>query len=166
MRIYKASKAIAINAAKMLERDVSEGYLHALLAYDGLQYHSLNAKILNTKALAYLGEHLLILSGLYGALRPFDLIIPYRLEMMAKLPEIGSLYNFWQDEIYHTFFQKDELVINLASLEYSKVVIPYHPKDNTINIHFLCHKKDDYKIITTEAKMGRGALLRYLCENT
>ncbi len=165
IKIYGASKEIASKAKKMLEKDVDDGYLHALLAYNGLQYQALSAKILNTSALDYLSDHLLILSGLYGGLRPFDLIVPYRLEMQSKLPEIGSLYDFWQDEIYQSFIAKDELVINLASLEYAKVITKYHAKERILNIHFLCHKNDQYKVITTEAKKGRGAMLRYLAEN-
>lgn len=163
--VYKASNELTLKASLMLKREVDEGYIHALLAYDGLQYQSLKAHILDKEALEYLNDHLIILSGLYGGLRPFDLIIPYRLEMQSHLLKNGPLYNFWKDDIYRAFFQKDDTIINLASLEYSRVITPYHPKEKLINIHFLCLKNGCLKVITTEAKKGRGAMTRYLAEN-
>ena len=163
--VYKTSDELTLKASLMLEKDLKDGYIHALLAYNGLQYQSLKAHILDKEALEYLNDHLIILSGLYGGLRPFDLIIPYRLEMQSRLLKNGSLYNFWKDIIYKTFFQKDDTIINLASLEYAKVITPYHPKEKLINIHFLCLKNGRLKMITTEAKKGRGAMTRYLAEN-
>lgn len=156
---YKVSAPLAVKTFNNIHRyDVHHGFLNALFTYDGIQYKELKANVLDDSALDYLSEHLCILSGLYGILRPFDLIIPYRLEMGMKLKDL-NLYNYWQD--LFKYFEDDDYLINLASNEYADVIIPHLKKTKVIDIIFL----NDGKIKATYAKKARGAMVRYMALN-
>ncbi|EEX23358.1 LOW QUALITY PROTEIN: hypothetical protein HMPREF0974_01406, partial [Lactobacillus jensenii 115-3-CHN] len=113
-------------------------------------------------------KNLRILSGLYGVLRPFDAVSPYRLELKNKL--IGfkdySLYHFWDSLIHDKLFEDDDTVVNLASKEYARAVIPYlHEGEKFITVDFLEKRKDQWKMIGTHAKMSRGEMVRWIGEN-
>ncbi|MDY2777857.1 MAG: YaaA family protein, partial [Collinsella sp.] len=100
----------------------------ALFSYIGIQYRSIAPDVLDGASLEWLQERLWILSGLYGCARPLDAVVPYRLEMAAKLP-VGTahdLYAFWGDLIARTICPNDEptVVVNLASVEYARAVLP------------------------------------------
>lgn len=161
--LYKTSMAITEKMYQTIRNtDITRPYLTALFAYDGIQYKYMAPDVMNDDELAYLNEHLYILSGLYGALRPFDLIVPYRLEMGSKLSinDHKDLYDYWHD-LYKLF--KDELLINLASDEYSKAVTPY--LNNVINIRF--KEKSGNKLLEkgVYVKVARGAMVRYMAVN-
>lgn len=161
--LYKTSMAITEKMYQTIRNtDITRPYLTALFAYDGIQYKYMAPDVMNDDELAYLNEHLYILSGLYGALRPFDLIVPYRLEMGSKLSinDHKDLYDYWHD-LYKLF--KDELLINLASDEYSKTVTPY--LNNVINIRF--KEKSGNKLLEkgVYVKVARGAMVRYMAVN-
>lgn len=161
--LYKTSMAITEKMYQTIRNaDITRPYLTALFAYDGIQYKYMAPDVMNDDELAYLNEHLYILSGLYGALRPFDLIVPYRLEMGNKLSinDHKDLYDYWHD-LYKLF--KDELLINLASDEYSKAVTPY--LNNVINIRF--KEKSGNKLLEkgVYVKVARGAMVRYMAVN-
>ncbi|NPD31367.1 YaaA family protein [Eggerthellaceae bacterium zg-1084] len=97
----------------------------ALFAYDGLQYQSLSAATLSETALEYLEDRLLIVSGMFGLLRPFDGIAPYRLEMQARL-QVGqhaNLYRFWGDSLFRALSAECDTVVNLASQEYARAAL-------------------------------------------
>ena len=161
--LYKTSMAITEKMYQTIRNaDITRPYLTALFAYDGIQYKYMAPDVMNDDELAYLNEHLYILSGLYGALRPFDLIIPYRLEMGSKLSinDHKDLYAYWHD-LYKLF--EDELLINLASDEYSKAVTPC--LNNVINIRF---KEKTGNILLEKGvyvKVARGAMVRYMAVN-
>lgn len=165
--LWKCNDKITLENVLRLEKLKIEGVLTpAVLAYDGIAYKNMAPSVFTYDEWDYLDKHLYILSGLYGALRSRDGVIPYRLEMEARIDFNGykSLYDYWSDKIYN--YIKDDIIINLASKEYSDAVRPYLNKDvKMINIVFLCeHNK---KLVTkpTEAKANRGAMVRFMAEN-
>ena len=99
----------------------------AVVAYEGIQYQHLAPRVMNEAQLAYVQEHLRILSGFYGMLHPLDGVVPYRLEMQAKLAAGGApdLYAFWGDRLYRTLADEADVIVNLASVEYAKAVLPH-----------------------------------------
>ncbi len=140
----------------------------AILAYEGIQYQYMAPGVMEQTALDYLQAHLRILSGLYGILRPFDGIIPYRLEMQARADINGSgdLYRFWGDLLYRTLREEgDDVIVNLASKEYSKCIQPYlQSGDRWITVNFCTLSGGKLTQKATMAKMARGEMVRYLAE--
>ncbi len=149
------------------EFDASRAGTPALLTYDGLQYKNLDARTLSREELLWAQDHAAILSGLYGFLRPLDGVLPYRLEMQYPVPFDGkTLYKLWGDRLYRALFQKGEVVLDLASKEYSKAVTPYLTgHDRMISCEFLVPKGKKLRALATESKMARGQMLRYLIKN-
>ena len=140
----------------------------AVIAYEGLQYQHMAPKVLTTKALSYLSDHLRILSGFYGVLKPFDGVTPYRLEMQAKLSvnDCKDLYDFWGDRLYHSLVDDDRIILNLASKEYSQCIEKYiTPKDRFITIEFGELVEGKVKQKGTISKMARGDMVRFMAEN-
>lgn len=144
----------------------------AVLAMKGDVYTGLDAENLSEEDLAFAQEHLRILSGLYGVLRPLDLMQPYRLEMGTRLPNDKGkdLYAFWGDTITQALNktlakQGDEVLINLASNEYYKSVKPKLVKGRIITPQFKEQKSDGYKMIGVYAKKARGLMSRYIIAN-
>jgi uncharacterized protein len=140
----------------------------AILAFNGDVYEGLNAATLNAKQLDYAQSHIRILSGLYGLLRPLDLMQPYRLEMGTRLANSRGkdLYSFWGSLLTETLnaviaTQKSKVLVNLASEEYFKVVKPKFLNADIINPIFEDWKGGKYKIISFYAKRARGAMARY-----
>ena len=129
--------------------------------YHGLVFKGLDLLNYSEENWNYLQNSLVILSALYGCLKPFDGIKPYRLDMKMKVME-GGLYHFWQNEL-STEFLKEDIVINLASSEFSKLI-----RRNFIDIEFLeCSrdektKKEKYKNLGTYTKQARGFILDYM----
>lgn len=140
----------------------------AVIAYEGLQYQHMAPKVLTTKALSYLSDHLRILSGFYGVFKPFDGVTPYRLEMQAKLSvnDCKDLYDFWGDRLYHSLVDDDRIILNLASKEYSQCIEKYiTPKDRFITIEFGELVEGKVKQKGTISKMARGDMVRFMAEN-
>ena len=140
----------------------------AIFAFNGDVYSGLDAKNLDADQLDYLQRHLRILSGLYGLLRPFDLMQAYRLEMGNRLenPRGKNLYSFWGEKITSILneklqCQKYKVLINLASEEYFKVVKPTQLSVPVITPVFQDFKNGKYKIISFYAKRARGLMVRY-----
>lgn len=146
----------------------SKNAKQAVLAFNGDVYEGLDAASLNAKQLDYLQGHVRILSGLYGMLRPLDLMQPYRLEMGTRLANAHGkdLYAFWGGEITEAInaelaTQKTPVLVNLASEEYFKVVKPKLLKAQVISPVFEDWKGGKYKIISFYAKRARGLMARY-----
>ena len=144
----------------------------ALLAFKGDVYVGLDAFTLDEDALAFAQQHLRILSGLYGQLRPLDLILPYRLEMGRKIDtDRGrTLYEFWGDRITQGLNAQlqqlgSQYLINLASTEYFKAVKPKVLQGEVITPHFKEYKNGKYKVLGVYAKKARGMLSRYIIKN-
>ena len=140
----------------------------ALLAFTGDVYEGLEAGSLKKRDIQYAQRHLRILSGLYGLLRPLDLIQPYRLEMGRPLETRGAknLYAFWRDTITENLHaEKGDILVNLASQEYFKAIDPGKLEKEIVAPVFKDEKNGKLKIISFHAKKARGAMARYLIEN-
>ena len=150
--------------------DHSEGY-QAVMAFNGDVYAGFDARSLDTAALAFTQRHVRILSGLYGLLRPLDLIHPYRLEMGTRLANPGGkdLYTFWGEAITRALNAElaqtgSTALVNLASEEYFKSVKPKLLDVPVITPVFEDWKNGKYKIISFFAKRARGMMARYAVE--
>jgi len=144
----------------------------AVLAFDGDVYGGLQAKTLNDDELGWLQQHLCILSGLYGVLRPLDLMQPYRLEMGTRLvtPQGNNLYQFWGSQIAEYLNQraqeqKTPIVVNLASEEYFKAVQRKTLLPRVVTCVFEERKGDQYKVVGFFAKRARGLMVRYAVQH-
>ena len=140
----------------------------ALLAFKGDVYNGIDAPSLSKKDLIFAQDNLRMLSGLYGVVRPLDLIAPYRLEMGTKLnnPKGKNLYEFWGDKISQVLNEDEsEVIINLASNEYFKGIDQKSLNAKIINIAFKEFKGDKYKIIGIYAKRARGLMVQYMIKN-
>lgn len=144
----------------------------AILAFKGDVYTGLQAETFSEAAFDFAQQHLRMLSGLYGLLRPLDLMQAYRLEMGIKLanPAGKDLYSFWGDKLTHALNaalaeQGDSVLINLASDEYFKAVKPKLLKGEIVKPVFLDEKNGKFKVISFYAKKARGLMSRYIIEN-
>lgn len=144
----------------------------ALLAFKGDVYNGLQAETFNSQDFKFAQRHLRILSGLYGVLRPLDLMQPYRLEMGARLRNKGgaNLYEFWGDKITSAINKqlkknKSEYLVNLASNEYFKAVRPKQLKADVLTPVFKDYKNGQYKLISFFAKKARGSMSAYIVKN-
>lgn len=144
----------------------------AILAYTGQVYAGLDARTINSETILNNPNDLIILSGLYGILRPYDAIQEYRLEMGAKLENDKgkNLYAFWKDSITASISSiasanNHQYLINLASNEYSKTIDKKKLGMEILDIEFKEKKNDTYKIVATFAKKARGMLARYILKN-
>jgi len=156
---------------KAFDPDSDEG-LQAAIAFAGDVYQGLDARSLPTEDLVWAQDHLRILSGLYGLLRPLDRIQPYRLEMGTRLKTRrgSSLYDFWGDRISKALNadaegHADRTLVNLASQEYFGAVDARALKLRVVNIHFREEKDGESRIISFFAKKARGTMARYAIEN-
>lgn len=170
--IWKCNDKIAEqNFRRFQEMNLESGLTPAVLSYEGIQYQYMAPIIMEEPAYTYLQEHLRILSGFYGLLRPFDGVVPYRLEMQAKMgsfngrSELHSLYDYWGDDLAKALFQEDKFILNLASKEYSKCIFKY-AADEVKMITCVFGELIDGKVKEkgTFAKMARGEMVRYLAE--
>ena len=140
----------------------------AVLAFNGDVYDGLVAKTLTAEDLAWAQDHLCILSGLYGVLRPLDLMQPYRLEMGTPLKagHANNLYQYWGTRISEHLNERlqgeaEPVVVNLASQEYFKVVNLKALNASVVECVFEDFKNSDYKVISFFAKRARGAMARF-----
>lgn len=144
----------------------------AVLAFTGDVYQGLEATSLEATDLAYAQNHLRILSGLYGLLRPLDLIHPYRLEMGTKLPvgKASNLYDFWDMKLTEEVNKQlkasvSPVLVNLASNEYFKSIKSKKIEGRILTPVFKDEKNGTFKVISFYAKKARGLMARYLIEN-
>jgi hypothetical protein len=143
--------------------------LQALLMFKGDVYKGISVKDFNKDDFLFAQKSLRILSGLYGILKPLDLIQPYRLEMGTQL-KIGkhrNLYDFWGDEITNILNndKNNDYLINLASVEYFKSINVDNLKSKLINVSFKEKRDGKYKIIAIYSKRARGLMSRYIIKN-
>ncbi|MBU3658629.1 MAG: peroxide stress protein YaaA [Flavobacteriales bacterium] len=148
-----------------------QALITAGFAFSGEVYRGLDLSSLSEKELEIANKDLRILSGLYGILKPSDLIYPYRLEMGTRFSPIEdqkNLYEFWKDKIAKTLkkeLEKDEVIINLASNEYFKAVDIQQLKNRIITPVFKEFKNGKFTIVMMYAKHARGSMARYLIQN-
>ena len=169
--LWKCNDKIAEqNYRRFQEMDLERNLTPAVIAYEGIQYQYMAPAVFGGAQTDYIQEHLRILSGFYGVLKPFDGVVPYRLEMQAKASEAGDLYKFWGDKLYREVTREEQgagsLIVNLASKEYSKCVEKYlTPEDRYLTIVFGELSDGKVKQKGTLAKMARGEMVRYLAEH-
>ena len=168
-QLWRCSDAITdLNVERLARMELGKGLTPALLSYQGIQYQYMAPGVFETSQFTYLQEHLRILSGFYGVLRPFDGVLPYRLEMGARCstPFCKNLYDFWGDSLYRTLTAGGEdTLLNLASAEYAKAVRPWvTPPVRWIDVTF--GEADGDKVVEkgVYVKMARGEMVRFLAE--
>lgn len=150
----------------------TENSKQCLFAFQGDVYIGLDASTMKKTDINFAQKHLRILSGLYGVLRPLDLILPYRLEMGTRLANKRgqNLYHFWGDHITDSINdelknRRKPLVVNLASNEYFKVVNPHKLNAELVSPVFRDKKNGEYKLISFFAKKARGMMSRFIIDN-
>ena len=182
--LWKCNDSIAeLNFERFRWIDLRRNLTPAVMSYEGIQYQYMAPSVMDEASLDYLQEHLRILSGFYGMLKPMDGVVPYRLEMQARLkPELQiqrpsenstdveegtykTLYQFWGRRLADALFRETDIIVNLASKEYSKAIAAYL----TPQIRFITCIFGEYKggkIIEkgTFAKMARGEMVRFMAE--
>ena len=153
-------------------KEKSKNSKEAIFVFKGDVYQGLNIESFKKKDLEYSQNHLRLLSGLYGLLKPLDVIEPYRLEMGTKLKtdKGKNLYEFWDQEICNEIVKdlkslKSNTVINLASNEYFNSVKALEKTTNIISPVFKDFSKDKYKIISFYAKKARGLMAAWILKN-
>jgi cytoplasmic iron level regulating protein YaaA (DUF328/UPF0246 family) len=143
----------------------------AVLAFSGEVYRGLDALSLTEEELNRANDQIRILSGLYGILKPMDLLVPYRLEMGTSwqiTPKVKNLYQFWGKKLAQELnleSGKEDVIINLASAEYFKAIDKKTLKSTVITPVFKEFKNGEYKIVMMYAKHARGAMARYIVKN-
>ena len=168
-RLWKCNDQIAqLNVRRLQDMDLLGRLTPAVLAYEGIQYQYMAPGVFTDQEYAYIQEHLRILSGFYGILRPFDGVTPYRLEMQAKLKigECKDLYAYWGDRLAKCLFAETDCILNLASKEYSVCVSKFLPESVRF-ITCVFGEEKDGKVIEkgTMCKMARGEMVRYMAQN-
>ena len=168
-KLWKCNDQIAaLNVERITDMDLRRNLTPALFAYEGIAYQYMAPNVFTYDQLEYVAEHLRILSGFYGVLRPFDGVTPYRLEMGAKLSTGGykDLYGFWGDSIAKAVCAESDLVVNLASKEYSQTVEKQLPPGvRFLTVVFGEHIGVKTVEKGTMCKMARGEMVRYMAEN-
>lgn len=170
-----SEKIAQLNVARFRDWQLEFNFSNArqaIFAFKGDVYTGLDAYDLTLQDLEFAQTHLRMLSGLYGLLRPLDLMMPYRLEMGTKLANARghNLYEFWGDQITQLVNAdlaqaNSELLVNLASDEYYKSVKESKVKAEIIKPVFLDQKNGKYKVISFYAKKARGLMARYIIQN-
>jgi hypothetical protein len=145
----------------------------AVYAFDGEVYRGLDAKTFTENETAYMQNHLRLFSGLYGLLRPLDLIQPYRIDVSSKLenPHGNDLYAFWREKVTKLTVKalkrsgKPDIILNLASSEYIKTLDTKNHKLKILDIEFYEYKNDAFKQIVIYTKKARGMMTRFVIQN-
>lgn len=168
-KLWKCNdELVALNVERLRNMDIRRCLTPAILAYEGIQYQYMAPGVFSDQEFSYVQDHLRILSGFYGILKPFDGVTPYRLEMQAKLGvgKTRDLYDYWGDALAMSLCWDNDCIINLASKEYS-ACISNHLPESVQFITCVFGEEKDGKIIEkgTMCKMARGEMVRYMAEN-
>lgn len=170
-KVLKASEKLTSEAYDAYQAmdvlDLLEATTPALIAYQGIQYKTMGAMVFTHDQYAYLQDHLRILSGFYGLLRPFDGIAWHRLEMQARLQVggAGNLYDYWASSIADRLEGESRVFLNLASEEYAKVVRPHLSRDtHFVTVRFEEDLGDRRVEKGVYVKMARGEMVRFMAE--
>lgn len=165
--LWKCNDALAtLNIERVRTMNLRDRLSPALFTYEGIQYRHLSAHVLEQDALDYLQAQLYIVSGLYGLLRPYDGVTPYRLEMQGKLSLQGhkNLYQFWGTDLASAL--EGTPLLNLCSVEYSKSILPHLNRSQTPVVTCTFGEKKGDKIVEkgTQCKMARGEMVRWMSQ--
>ncbi len=140
----------------------------AIKAYDGILYKRFDVNSLNEKELNFANDTIRIISAMYGVLKPYDSIYPYRLEMQSKISidDSKDIYDFWGNTIALELEKENDIILNLCSKEYSKSFISHlKNKEKMFNCEFLVQKDGKLKTQATLAKQARGLMARFIVKN-
>ncbi|WP_409969526.1 peroxide stress protein YaaA [Bengtsoniella intestinalis] len=168
-QLWKCNDSLAqLNVERLATMDLTHGLTPAIFSYEGIQYRYMAPSVMEESQLHYIQKHLRIVSGFYGLLRPLDGVTPYRLELQAKLA-VGNhknLYSFWGDTLSHLLGQETDCILNLASNEYSRGILPHLP-DHMTAITCTFAQQVGEKLVEkgTMCKMARGQMVRWMAEN-
>lgn len=160
-----------LSDSDLADPDFARRISPAVMSYHGIQYQSMAPEVMDSAQLAWLQDHLWILSGLYGCVRPFHAVEPYRLEMGAKLAvdDARDLYAFWSDKLARAIAPagSNTTIINLASVEYAKALLPNLAGDATAVTCLFGEGIRNGKPIqrSTASKKARGSMVRWMAEN-
>ena len=167
-KVWKVKGALLSSSLSSLSMlSLEDSGSPAIFSYDGIQYTYMSPSSFTDSMLEYAEKNLRIISGLYGLLKPLDGVETYRLEMESpiSIPGYGDLYSYWGGKIASSLMEDDRLLVNLASAEYSKAVLPYLPSTVTVVTPvFLDWEKGRYVSKGVYAKMERGEMVRFLAE--
>ena len=168
-RLWKCNDQIAaLNIRRLEAMDLRRNLTPAILSYEGIQYQYMAPGVFTSAEYGYVQEHLRILSGFYGLLRPFDGVTPYRLEMQARLAVDGAkdLYAFWGSSLARQLAAESGCILNLASKEYS-LCVSKHLEPSVRFITCVFGEETGGRILEkgTLCKMARGEMVRYLAEH-
>lgn len=150
------------------QMDLQEQVVPALLSYDGIQYSYMAPDIFPDEYYTYVRSHLRILSGLYGVLRPFDGVVPYRLELDNPFssPFCKNLYEFWGRDLLDGIIQEDREILDLSSKQYGKILKRYlDPSIHMVTVYFYEEEEGVRREKGVYVKMARGEMVRWLAEN-
>lgn len=156
------------NLQRLESMDLQKNLTPAILAYEGIAFQYMAPTVFTDREFQYVQDHLRILSGFYGCLKPLDGVRSYRLEMQAKLALQGfqNLYEFWGRDLYDGVRDDSGVIVNLASKEYYKCIQPYlRPEDRFVTCTFCEMVKGKLQQKGTFAKMARGEMVRFLAEH-
>lgn len=168
-KLWACNDQIAeLNYERFAQMDLYHNLTPAILSYEGIAYQYMAPSVFEEGQFDYVQEHLRILSGFYGVLKPMDGVTPYRLEMQAKA-KIGSnknLYDYWDDLLYREIMDDSRIIINLASREYSRCIEKYLTSEDTY-ITCVFGELEKGKLVQkgVYAKMARGEMVRYMAAN-
>jgi cytoplasmic iron level regulating protein YaaA (DUF328/UPF0246 family) len=164
--LMSISAKLASESKQMIKLWDHNFLYRAVEMFDGEVYRGLAIDTLADEYNEVLSDRLRILSGLYGILNPNDLVAPYRLEMKTKLPvkKAENLYQFWGDKVAKQLKKDTDYLVNLASDEYSKVVLPFWDKDKVITPVFMEENAGNPKVVMMYAKNARGKMARFIIE--
>lgn len=177
MKLMDISKALGdLNVQRYKDFDISmpdKLCKQAMFAFNGDVYQGLKAGDFDSSEVKFAQDHLRIISGLYGLLRPLDMIQEYRLEMGCGLQtqKAKDLYQYWGDKISDLLKEdmkksKDKILVNLASEEYFTAINTAKFKGNLIQVRFEEKRKGEYQVISFSAKKARGFMARYIIKNS
>ena len=159
-KIFKLKNEQAEKLLTFYKNYSNEDKGHALASYTGIAFKSMNIEEFNVEDLKFAEKHLTILSALYGVLTPFSGIKEYRLDMVNSIFESNSLYEVWSEEV-NKYFENEDVIINLSSKEYSKIL----KSDNIYDFEFFDEKDNKLKQISTNSKKMRGFTVNYIIKN-
>lgn len=165
-------KIAQLNSERLEHMNLTTGLTPAVLAYVGLQFQYMAPQVFDYDQWDYVQAHLFILSGFYGLLNAADGVTPYRLEMQAKFSINGAknLYDYWKNLPYEALSENATVIVNLASVEYSKIIEKYlAPHVLMVTITFaecvVVNGEKTFKTKATAAKMARGEMVRFMAEH-
>ncbi|WP_242821409.1 YaaA family protein [Candidatus Arthromitus sp. SFB-rat-Yit] len=140
----------------------------AILSYTGTVYKNINANVFDNEEIEFCKDHIRILSGVYGILKPYDSIYEYRLEFKTKVKigEFKDIYAYFGKCIYDDLVTYDNEILNLCSNEYSKAIIPYlSEKDEFVTCSFKIKKNNTIKSYAMDSKITRGKMVNFIVKN-